>query len=287
MFMKHDQIAPARISSLLQAAEAAARAIPPAFPLEATVAVNPFLGQTGEDLATATARLARVAGVALTRPRAEYAAGIRQGRITDDDLAAALIASALAPEARDDLALLKAKAEDNWHSRPSALPTVADLAAEGNGNRLAFGDRTDLRPVGGRPFRPGPGALVARRRARAAYRRLASLGRPRPHSGNRGADRLLRACGICAGHGGTRDPARRRRGSASPKPPPKPRSTGCCMDLGGWAQHARWLLWQAELDGRSDARAARPSGDPPGLGRGAPRTVSADRDEVARDRGGP
>ncbi len=24
------------------------------------------------------------------------------------------------------------------------------------------------------------------------------------------------------------------------------------LDLGGWAQHARWLLWQAELEGRSD-----------------------------------
>ncbi|MCZ8147412.1 MAG: Na-translocating system protein MpsB, partial [Roseomonas sp.] len=25
------------------------------------------------------------------------------------------------------------------------------------------------------------------------------------------------------------------------------------VDLGGWAQHARWLLWQAELNGQSDA----------------------------------
>jgi hypothetical protein len=68
MFVKSVQIAPARIAELLKAAEAAARDIPPAFPLEATVAVNPFLGQTGEDLATASARLARVAGVALTAP---------------------------------------------------------------------------------------------------------------------------------------------------------------------------------------------------------------------------
>ena len=51
MFRKHVQIAPARITGLLCAAEAAARAIP----LDATVAVNPFLGQTGEDLAMASA----------------------------------------------------------------------------------------------------------------------------------------------------------------------------------------------------------------------------------------
>ena len=45
-----------RITGLLKAADTAARAIPPAFPLSATVAVNPFLGQTGEDLATTAAR---------------------------------------------------------------------------------------------------------------------------------------------------------------------------------------------------------------------------------------
>ena len=74
------------------------------------MAVNPFLGQTGEDLAHAAARLARVAGVRLTLPRADYAAADRRpGEITDDDLAAALIAcpSALKPR---DLATLKARA---------------------------------------------------------------------------------------------------------------------------------------------------------------------------------
>ena len=92
MFLKHAQIAPARVSDLLSAAEKAARAIPPAFPLSATVAVNPFLGQTGEDLATAQARLARVSGTRILRPRADYVAEVASGRITDDDLAAALIA---------------------------------------------------------------------------------------------------------------------------------------------------------------------------------------------------
>ena len=56
MLMNHADIAPARFSAVLDAAEAAARAIPPAFPLDATVAVNPFLGQTGEDLASTAAR---------------------------------------------------------------------------------------------------------------------------------------------------------------------------------------------------------------------------------------
>ena len=89
MFMKHSQITPVRLSAILEAAESAARAIPPAFPLDATVAVNPFLGQTAEDLATAAARLGRVAGIRVTRKGADYAAAIRDGRISEDDLAEA------------------------------------------------------------------------------------------------------------------------------------------------------------------------------------------------------
>mgnify|MGYP001378775073 CR=1 FL=1 len=94
MFLKHTPIAPTMVSKLLAAAEAAVRAIPPAFPLDATVAVNPFLGQTGEDLATASDRLSRVAGAALTAPRADLVAKVKAGTITDDDLAAALIGRA-------------------------------------------------------------------------------------------------------------------------------------------------------------------------------------------------
>ena len=131
MFMKHVQIAPARVAGLLKAAEAAARAIPPAFPLDATVAVNPFLGQTGEDLATASARLARVAGVRITRTRDSYAADVRAGVISDDDLAAALI-GCTSPVKPADLAMLKA-ALGREAAPVAALPTVADLAADAVG----------------------------------------------------------------------------------------------------------------------------------------------------------
>ena len=44
---------------LVKSAYQAARAIPPVWPLASSVAVNPFLGQTGEPLAMAGARLAR------------------------------------------------------------------------------------------------------------------------------------------------------------------------------------------------------------------------------------
>lgn len=64
MFVRHTQIAPTLAAQFLVKAEAAARAIPPAFPLDATVAVNPFLGQTHEDLAQASARLGGSPGLA-------------------------------------------------------------------------------------------------------------------------------------------------------------------------------------------------------------------------------
>ena len=133
MFMKHSQITPVRLSAVLEAAEAAARAIPPAFPLDATVAVNPFLGQTGEDLAAAAARLGRVAGVRVTRTGAEYATAIRDGRINEDDLAEALAAAPSPLKPADTTALCLAAERMGDGPEPSALPTVADLAAEETG----------------------------------------------------------------------------------------------------------------------------------------------------------
>ena len=76
--------------NLAAAAARAARAIPPAWPLASSVAVNPFLGQAGEDLAQAGARLERVAGAAVTMPRSWYQERIAGGIVTDADLAEAL-----------------------------------------------------------------------------------------------------------------------------------------------------------------------------------------------------
>src|SRR5512146_572014 len=131
MYLTQIEIPTADAPALLAAAEAAARAIPPAFPLSATVAVNPFLGQVGEDLATAAARLGRVAGAPLTRPREILAEEVRAGRIIDIDLEEALAAST-APNRPASLAALKASLA-HAAPAPQALPTVAALAAEATG----------------------------------------------------------------------------------------------------------------------------------------------------------
>lgn len=248
MFIKHTQIAPARITGLLKAAEAAARAIPPAFPLEATVAVNPFLGQTGEDLALASARLARVAGVRLTLPRADYAAKVASGSITDEDLADALIACA-SPLKPADLAALKGR----LHA-PSpdvqALLTLADLAARATGRDwpAVIGRTVGLWAAGhfdrGQALwtpAPGQGAF-------AAWRAWASHDLTPEAAGLSGfcahvasapdtAERaLLRACETLGITEAAAETVFHR----------------LLVDLAGWAQHARWLLWQAELAGQSD-----------------------------------
>lgn len=56
----------------MAAVDAAVLAIPPAWPLAANVAVNPYLGQASGDLAAAAALLGKVAGSPGTMPREWY-----------------------------------------------------------------------------------------------------------------------------------------------------------------------------------------------------------------------
>ncbi len=122
------KIAHAGSLTSLAAANAAAGAIPPAWPLASSVAVNPFLGQGSEDLGVVAARLRRVTGVAVTMPRAWFQDRIASGTINDADLSAALAASpsALRPAS---LAALKAAAAQPAQPQ-NGLQTVADIAAE-------------------------------------------------------------------------------------------------------------------------------------------------------------
>ena len=248
MFLNPTAPTPVRSTTILQAAEAAARAIPPAFPLSATVAVNPFLGQTGEDLATAAARLARVAGLRITQPRSDYGAKIKSGQITDDDLAAALIAcpSGLKPL---DLATLKARL--GLEPAPTiALPTVAELAARSTGTDwpavvtrcigLWAAGQFDR---GQALWSPAPG-----RSAFAAWRAWAVHDLTPEIAGLKG---------FCAHVAEAPDTAERAILDACQRLGVTDEAAETLfhrlfIDLGGWAQHARWLLWEAELAGSSD-----------------------------------
>ncbi|MGX1500992.1 uncharacterized protein YbcC (UPF0753/DUF2309 family) [Labrenzia sp. MBR-25] len=248
MFIKHTQFASARVSGILAAGTAAIRAIPPAFPLDATVAVNPFLGQVRENLAEASVRLARTAGIKLTRPRSSYSADIVSGRITDEDLMAAL--SACQSETKPgDLAQLKVLLQQEGPV-PAAAPTIADLAASVSGIdwpsvieksvglwAAGYFDRGQAlwSPA------PGEGAYAAWRAwaSRDLTPEIAGLSGFCSHvtaSPDTSEQAILQVTGRLAINVPAAETVFHR----------------LLIDLGGWAQHARWLLWQAEQNGKTD-----------------------------------
>ncbi|MEM8849475.1 MAG: DUF2309 domain-containing protein [Pseudomonadota bacterium] len=125
MNMRHVQF-PGPILELVAAAENAVRQVPPAFPLTATVAVNPWLGQLQQPRAETAYRMAHTTGARIARPRAELAEMVSDGRIHGDDLAAAAVALDMEIDALR--AAIATQAAD-----PAPMPTIADLAAESTG----------------------------------------------------------------------------------------------------------------------------------------------------------
>jgi uncharacterized protein YbcC (UPF0753/DUF2309 family) len=240
---RHDALA------LDAAADRAARAIPPVWPLATSVAVNPFLGQTDESLATVGARLARVAGVAVTMPRSWYKERISSGIITDADLSDALASepAALRPV---NLVALKSAAHV---SAPvaSAMPTIADLAAEASGIDWPglISDRFGAWAAG--YFDEGQ-ALWAAPRGRGAYaawRAVATYDLTPEIAGLSGFATHVSEAPETAPDAVAGVVLR----IALPTEAMETYFHQMLMTLGGWAQYARYRLWQAELGGGTDA----------------------------------
>jgi uncharacterized protein YbcC (UPF0753/DUF2309 family) len=240
-------VAPPLEDELAQAVDRALRAVPPAWPLTATVAVNPFLGRVDEAPEVTAARLARLAGARMFLPRAHYARKLAGGELTEADLAHALRSSPLA--GRMDLAGLKSALE----AEPAPfkpLPTIADLAAHASEKDwpALVADRIGV--FAGGYFDEGQALWAASRRngAYASWRAFATHDLTPEIAGLRGfgafvADtpespmaaiaRALCRLGFGADPGSYLDQL--------------------LLTLGGWAQHARHLKWKAELAGMSDA----------------------------------
>ncbi len=233
---------------VFNAAREAVASIPPLWPLDSSVAVNPFLGQSHLDLATTGARLARVAGISVTMPRAWYRDQIASGAISDSDLAAAL-AEAPADLRPASLAALKSAAEK---SPPAvrALPTVADLAATASGTDwpafLAerFGAWAASYMDKGQALwavPPGTGAYPAWRAfaSRDLTPEIVGLQGFAVHVVNapeRAEEVILRAVSRLGLEADSLETYFHQ----------------LLMTLGGWAQAARYRLWQAELNGGLD-----------------------------------
>ncbi|TDL81489.1 DUF2309 domain-containing protein [Palleronia sediminis] len=227
---------------LFAAARDAMDRIPPAFPLAATVAVNPWLGQIGEDRAIAAARMARTGAGRVFLPRAEIARRIEAGEIGPDDLAAAAGATCLGASDLRDAA----------SSEPAAIvpdPTVVDLAAAATG--VDWPDLVDER-IGawaashfdrGQAFWPAPAT-----RAFASWRSFA------------GRDLSPDIAGL---------PGFSKAVAELPSDPRMAFAESCAtlgltpaaaalyfhrllVTLSGWGQHARHIDWLAKRDGTPD-----------------------------------
>lgn len=229
---------------LFAMAEAAANLVPPAFPLAATVAVNPFLGQAGQDRAQTAALMARVAGLRLFRERADFAAALADGRINPDVLSACAQARGL--RLGDVQAALARGAEG---PAPAALPCLADLAAAATGVAIAdlVEDRISTWAAAhfdqGQALWPAPEGS-----AYASWRAFASRDLTPGIAG---------LPGICA------------RIAALPQTPKGAFAAACrglgvpqaaaltyfqrlLMSLQGWGQYARHIDWLAARDGGRD-----------------------------------
>lgn len=234
--------------TVIEAAWRTARQVPPLWPLDSSVTVNPFLGQADGPLALAAARLGRVAGMRVTMPRSWYAGRIRSGEIDDTDLAAALAEapSLSAPETRADLdAALEAE-----HPCPAPLPTVADLAAKASGTDWP-GVLTERISHWAADYFDTAQALWAAPKGRGAYdnwRDNARFDLTPEIAGLKGfaafaaqlpetAEQAILDCTAYLGLSDTAIELYFHR---------------LLMSLGGWAQIGRYRLWQAELRDGSD-----------------------------------
>ncbi|WP_171098049.1 YbcC family protein [Ruegeria sp. HKCCD7255] len=248
MFAKLE-VYPAELLELVSEANEAAKAIPPLFPLSANVAVNPFLGQSGEPLAVTAARLARTAGTRIMPERGHWAEQVKANEITESDLSDALEAAATrfnAPSLQDIKDAL-----DTEIPKPEALPTVAELAA----------DVTGIDWPGLIEDRIGAWAASHFDQGQALWQQANTGGTF--HSWREFASRDLTPeiqglSGFCAFVAGTNRSHWRAMGRASERlgvdtHAAKTAFHRWLMTLGGWAQYGRYFLWQADLDGQQDS----------------------------------
>lgn len=231
------------------AAKSAALAIPPVWPLASSVAVNPYLGQAELGLAETAALLARVSGAPVTMPRDWYQERIAVGTVTDADLDAAWAAAS--PSRRPGSAAILKSAALQPAEQPAALQTVADLAADVSGIDWAGVIAERFGAWCGGFFDEGQ-ALWAAPHGKGAYaawqavathdltpeivglRGFAAFVADAPESAAVAIERAVMRLGLTP--------------AALPT-----YFHRLLISLGGWAQYARFQLWQAGLAGRDDA----------------------------------
>lgn len=237
------------VPSLCEVADAAARAIAPLWPLASSVAVNPYLGQSGLDLAHTAALLTRVSSATTIMPRAWFAERLERGMITDDDLVAALdnCASPLRP---GTVAELKLSLQNASPVRPP-LPTIADLAADHSSIDwpAIIDERLGHWAAGWWDEGQALWAAPKRHSAFGAWKAFATHDFTPEIAGLRSFAAFVT---------GAPDSAMdaMARNVALLDLPAEALPTyfhALLITMGGWAQYSRYQQWQAELGGKQDS----------------------------------
>jgi hypothetical protein len=183
-------------------------------------------------------------------PRAWYAERIADGRIGDDDLAAALAESAAAPGLPHDVDGLKAAAKKAGEA-VAADPTVADVAAEVTGRDWPRFVTESIAFWAAGHFDQGLAAWPAPGQGLdpwAAWRAEAQFDRTPEIMGLAGFRRTVRglpedwreAAAVLAAE------------LAVPEAGLDAYLHRLAMSVGGWAAFARWRVWESELYGGTD-----------------------------------
>ncbi|WP_316192214.1 MULTISPECIES: DUF2309 domain-containing protein [unclassified Bradyrhizobium] len=241
-------------AGLMARIDSACQRVAPLWPLKHFVAVNPFLGFTSQSFAATAATFERVVRTRMLMPRGYYRQALDDGRIDDEALAQAL---ALHPSTGLDVDALKqkARAEAGLSSPPAVVATVAEVL-----DRLAEGDRyvslvafmiDEISAFCATYFDEGQASWpspVRKLKPYAAWRTIAAYDRNPEVMGLTGFRKAIaelpadpvQAIGLIVDRLGI--PARAVEDYL----------VRALFDLGGWSAYARYIGWNAQLDGRRD-----------------------------------
>lgn len=230
-------------------ADQVGRQIPPLWPLSASVAVNPFMGQTHQTLADTHARLRRIGGIDAIAPRAWHCEQLDAGTMTEADLLAALMASPHAERPADCEQLMAAARQTRPAAEPT--PTVAELARSISGTDWPEIVEERIGHWAGGYFDQGQALWAAPRRGDTwtAFRSHAVHDLTPEILGLTGFARFV---ADAPDHPGIYLQRAIERLQLTPEMLPTYWHS-LLLTLGGWAQYARYQQWQAELEGDTDS----------------------------------
>jgi uncharacterized protein YbcC (UPF0753/DUF2309 family) len=250
--------------ALGEAIAIACNRIAPLWPLKHFVAVNPFLGFSGQSFAATAATLRRVTKVNMLMPREFYRQALADGIIGDEHINAALArapaAAAVPPPGAEGVALAKAALARDPGQRgqgPAVVATVAEVL-----DRLSAGDRQASRTAFmvdeisrwcAAYFDEGQASWQMPQRQQApwpAWRATMRHDRNAEAMGIKGFGAIIAslpddpvdAIGLIV------------RAIAIPERALADYLHRALFDIGGWAAYVRYLVWDNGLYGRSDDR---------------------------------